>query len=112
MQKEKDDIQSTIQSLKRKRTTTFLKNNGFEVQHGQWTAEETCLFDTIESFLYATGILASCKNIATLFNFVIKGPCATNLNLTANTKTVKQIQEKMKNVDTCSLFRIFAPFFS
>ena len=70
------------------------------------------VFDTIESFLYATGILASCKNIATLFNFVVKSPCATNLNLTANTKTVKQIQGKMKNVDTCSLFRIFVPFFS
>ena len=106
---------------KRKERTAFYNrfqpsagpgNNGFEVQHGQWTAEETCLFDTIESFLYATGILASCKSIATLFNFVVKGPCATNLNLTANTKTVKQIQGKMKNVDTCSLFRIFAPFFS
>ena len=86
---------SSPPSLKRKCTTTFLKNNEFELQQGQWTAEETCLFDTIESFLYATGILVSSKNITTLFNFVVKSPCATNLNLTANTKTVKQIQGKM-----------------
>lgn len=91
----KRKMTSSPPSLKRTRTTTFLKNNGFEVQHGQWTPEETCLFDTIESFLYATGILASCKNIATLFNFVVTSQCATNLNLTANTKTVKQIQGKM-----------------
>ena len=91
----KRKMTSSPPSLKRTRMTTFLKNNGFEVQHGQWTPEETCLFDTIESFLYATGILASCKNIATLFNFVVKSLCATNLNLTANTKTVKQIQGKM-----------------
>ena len=50
-------------SLKRARTTTFLQCSGLEVQSGQWTLEETCLLDTVESFLYAASMLATAKTL-------------------------------------------------
>ena len=50
-------------SLKWKHTTTLLENGGFNVQPGPWTLEETCLLDNVESFLSATCIITSCRNI-------------------------------------------------
>ena len=83
-------------SLKRKRTTTFLENGGFKVQPGPWTLEETCLLDTVESFLSATCIITSCRNITTLFNFVVNSQCAIDLQLRAVEKTERQIQGKLE----------------
>ena len=65
------------------------------VESGQWTLKETCLLDTVESFLYAPSMLATAKNIATLFNFVVKSQYAIDLNLTATTKSEKQVQGKL-----------------
>jgi hypothetical protein len=86
---------SSPPSLKRVRTKTFLEHSGFEVQCGHWTTEETCLLDTVESFLCVASLLPSNKNIATLYNFVIKSQCAIDLSLTASAKTAKQIQGKL-----------------
>lgn len=83
-------------SLKRKRTTTFLENGGFNAQQGPWALEETCLLDTVESFLSATCIIRSCRNITTLFNFVVNSRCALDLQLTAVEKTERQIQCKLE----------------
>ena len=82
-------------SLKRVRTKTFLDQSEFEVQCGHWTTEETCLLDTVESFLCADNLLPSSKNIGTLYNFFIKSQCAIDLILTASTKTAKQIEGKL-----------------
>ena len=86
---------SSPPSLKRARTKTFLEHNEFQIQYGHWTTEETCLLDTVESFLCVASLLPSSKNIATLYNFVIKSQCALDLNLTASIKTDKQIQGKL-----------------
>ena len=75
---------SSPPSLKRAQTKTFLEQNEFEVQCGHWATEETCLLDTVESFLCVASLLPSSKNVATLYNFVIKSHCAIDLNLTAN----------------------------
>ena len=88
-------ITSSPPSLKRARTETFLEQSEFEVQCGHWTTEETCLLDTVESFLCADNLLPSSKNIGTLYNFFIKSQCAIDLILTASTKTAKQIEGKL-----------------
>ena len=86
---------SSPPSLKWARTNTFLEHNEFEIQCGHCTTEETCLLETVESFLRVASLLPSSKNIATLYNFVIKSQCAIDLNLTASIKTDKQIQGKL-----------------
>ena len=93
-------ISSSPPSLKRARTKTFLEDREFEVQCGQWTTEETCLLDTVESFLCVANLLPSSKNIAALYNFVIKSQCAIDLTLTASTKTAKQIEGKLNFLHT------------
>ena len=42
---------SSPRSLQRACTTTFLENTGFDVQSGPWTMQETCLLETVQSFL-------------------------------------------------------------
>ena len=91
----KRKMTSSPPSLKRVRTMRFLQHSGCEVQTGQWTMEETCLLDSVESFLHAASMLAISKNIATLYNYVIKSQCAVDLNVKANAKTTKQIQGKL-----------------
>ena len=86
---------SSPPSLKRTCTTTFLEETGFKVQSGPWTMEETCLLDTVESFLSATCIVPNYKNITTLFNFVINRKCVSDLQLAAVKKTERQIQAKL-----------------
>ena len=91
----KKRMTSSPQSLKRERTTTFLEKTGFKVQSGPWTMEETCLLDTVESFLSATCIVPNYKNITTLFNFVVNSKCVSDLQLAAVKKTERQIQAKL-----------------
>ena len=93
-------ITSSPPSLKRARTKTFLEQNEFEVQYGHWTTEETCPLDTVESFLCVANLLPSRKNIATLYNYVIKSQCTIDLALTASTKTPKQIEGKLNFLHT------------
>ena len=57
--------------------------------------EETCLLDTVESFLSATCIVPNYKNITTLFNFVVNSKCVSDLQLAAVKKTERQIQAKL-----------------
>ena len=61
--------------------------------------EETCLLDTVESFLSATCIVPNYKNITTLFNFVINSKCVSDLQLAAVKKTERQIQAKLDFVE-------------
>ena len=57
--------------------------------------EETCLLDTVESFLSVTCIVPNYKNITTLFNFVVNSKCVSDLQLAAVKKTERQIQAKL-----------------
>lgn len=90
---------SSPQSLKRARTTTFLEKTGFNMQSGPWTIEETCLLDTVDSFLSATCIIPNSKNITALFNFVVNSKCVFDLQLEAVIKTERQIKAKLDFVE-------------
>lgn len=86
---------SSPPSLKRKRTSTFLEEKGVEVNQGKWTITETCLLETIESFLFTTCIVPNYKNITKLYNFVVKSHSAAKLELKAHEKTEKQVLGKL-----------------
>ena len=75
--------------------------------------EETCLLDTVESFLSVTCIVPNYKNITTLFNFVVNSKCVSDLQLAAVKK--KQSDKFKPNLILSErgrqLYRIFIMVF-
>ena len=64
----KKRITSTPPSLKRRRTAAILKEEGSDLQPGPWTLEESCLLDSVESFILNTCVIPSYRNISILYN--------------------------------------------
>jgi len=50
--------------VKTKRSVAFHREKEIEVKQGAWTLQETCLLDSVESFLMSTNILPNAQNIA------------------------------------------------
>lgn len=93
----KKRITSTPPSLKRRRTADILEDEGYNLQPGPWTLEESCLLDSVESFISNTCVLPSYRNISILYNFVSKSLLGNNIQLTTVTsKTERQIQGKLE----------------
>ena len=80
---------SSPPSLKRTRTWKVLGEKGFEINWGKWAIAETCLLETVESFLCTTNVLPTYQNITKLYNFVPKSNCASHLKLNVNTSIGK-----------------------
>ena len=87
---------SSPSSLKRKRSTLFHKENEMDVKQGSWTLQETCILESVESFLLSTTILPSVHNVTLLYNFVINSSTASRKKLRANQKTTEQVRGKLE----------------
>ena len=94
----KKRITSTPPSLKRRRTAAILEEEGSDLQPGPWTLEESCLLDSVESFILNTCVIPSYRNISILFNFVSKSLRGNNTHFTVTSKTERQIQGKLEFV--------------
>ena len=96
----KKRITSTPTSLKRRRTAAILEEEGSDLQPGPWTLEESCLLDSVESFILNTCVIPSYRNSSILYNFVIKSLRGNtgNIQFTATSKTEGQIQGKLEFV--------------
>ena len=68
------------------------------MQPGPWTREESCLLDSVESFILNTCVIPSYRNISILYNFVSKGLRGNNIQFTVTSKTERQIQGKLEFV--------------
>ena len=68
---------------------------GFEINWVKWTIVETCLLETVESFLCTTNALPTYQNITKLYNFVVNSNCAFYLKLNVSPKTEKQVLAKL-----------------
>ena len=86
---------SSPPSLKRTRTSKVLGEQGFEINWGKWAIAETCLLETVESFLCTTNVLPTYQNITKLYNFVANSNRASHLKLNVNPKTEKQVLGKL-----------------
>ena len=80
---------SSPPSLKRTQTSIILGEKGFEINWEKWAIAETCLLETVESFLCTTNVLPTCQNITKLYNFVAKSNCASHLKLNVKTSIGK-----------------------
>ena len=94
----KKRITSTPTSLKRRRTAAILEEEGSDLHPGPWTLEESCLLDSVESFILNMCVIPSYRNSSILYNFVIKSLRANNIQFTATSKTERQIQGKLEFV--------------
>ena len=83
----KKRITSTPTSLKRRRTAAILEEEGSDLHPGPWTLEESCLLDSVESFILNMCVIPSYRNSSILYNFVIKSLRANNIQFTATSKT-------------------------
>ena len=93
----KKKITSTPPSLKRRRTAVLLEEEGSDLQPGPWTLEESCLLDSIESFMN-TCVIPSYINISIFYSFVSKSLRGNNIQFTVTSKTERQIQGKLEFV--------------
>ena len=89
---------STPPSLKRRRTAAILEEEGSDLHPGPCTLEESCLLDSIESFIFNTCVIPSYRNSSILYNFVIKSLRGNNIQFTVTSKTEGQIQGKLEFV--------------
>ena len=94
----KKRITSTPTSSKRRRTAAILEEEGSDLHPGPWTLEESCLLDSVESFILNMCVIPSYRNSSILYNFVLKGLRANNIQFTATSKTERQIQGKLEFV--------------
>ena len=58
----KKRITSTPTSLKRRRTAAILEEEGSDLHPGPWTLEESCLLDSVESFILNMCVIPSYRN--------------------------------------------------
>ena len=86
----KKRITSTPPSLKRRRTGAILEEEGSDLQPGPWTLEESCLLDSVESFILNTCVTPSYRNISILYNFVSKSLRGNNIQFTVTSKTERK----------------------
>ena len=86
---------SSPSSIKRKRCSTFLEDNGFAHVHGPWTLGENCILDCVESFLTTTCILPNVDNLAHLYNFVVNSSVAATTNVQAQGKRKAQVNGRI-----------------
>ena len=85
----KRKIVSSPPSLKRTRKSEVLGEKGSEINWGKWAIAETCLLETLESFLCTTNVLPTYQNITKLYNCVAKSNCASPLKLNVKTSIGK-----------------------
>lgn len=90
-------ITSSSPSSKRKRCSEYLDSAGFEVQLGSWTSWETCILNTVESFISSTCIPPTLENIQKLFNYVAKNSTSHEEKRLANVKTLNQVRAKLEH---------------
>ena len=81
----KKRITSTPLSSKRRRTAAILEEEGSDLQPGPWTLEESCLLDSVVSFILNTCVIPRYRNICILYNFVSK-------SLRGNNETAKSVK--------------------
>ena len=87
---------SSPPSLKRPRGTQYLRDCGMTTVSEGWTRLETCLLHMVESFLYTTCVPPTKENILKLYNYVIASNTAIDLQISGNTKSLKQISGKLE----------------
>lgn len=87
---------SSPSSVKRKRSTAYHKENDLDVKQGSWTLQETCIVESVESFLLSTSIIPSVHNVTVLYNYVARRSSAFGNNSRANNKTLEQIMGKLE----------------
>lgn len=87
---------SSPTSVKRKRSTAYHKENDLDVKQGSWTLQETCIVESVESFLLSTSIIPSVHNVTVLYNYVARRSSAFGNNSRANNKTLEQIMGKLE----------------
>ena len=64
---------------------------------GSWTSWETCILNTIESFISSTCIPPTIENIQKLFNFVAKNLTSHEEKRVANVKSLNQVRAKLQH---------------
>ena len=66
------------------------------MQPGPWTLEESCLLDSVESFILNTCVIPSYRNISILYNFGTKSLRGNNMQFTVTFKTERHIRGKLE----------------
>lgn len=89
-------ITSGSPSSKRKRCSEYLECAGFEVELRSWTSWETCILNSIESFISSACIPPTIENIQKLFNFVAKN-LTSHEKRVANVKSLNQVRAKLQH---------------
>lgn len=87
---------SSPSSVKRKRTTAYHRENGLDIKQGSWTLQETCIVESVESFLFSTSIIPSVHNVTVLYNYVVSTSSAFSNNSCASHKTMEQVTGKLE----------------
>ena len=85
---------SSPSSVKRKRPTAYHKENDLNVQQVSCTLQETCIVESVESFLLSTSIIPSAHNVTVLYNYVVSRSSAFGNNSRANNIVRRQLAKK------------------
>ena len=86
-------------SYTRRRGQHFLEINDSEASQGPWTKLETCMLQTVESFLNViNNVQVTYENTGKLYNFVASSEQAIELGAHFRPKRVSQIQAKLLSV--------------
>lgn len=87
---------SSPSSLKRKRGSKFHVDNEITMNDGPWTLQETCVLETVMSFLCSTCLIPSDENIIVLYNYVLSSPVAFAIKVNSKCKSKEQVKGKLE----------------
>ena len=87
---------SSPSSVKRKRASEYHRKHGLDIKQDTWTLQETCILESVESFLLSTSIIPSVHNVTILYNYVVSSSLASSNNSSASHKTFEQVNGKLE----------------
>ena len=94
-EKGKAKCTSSPSSVKRKRAAEYHREHGIDIKHGTWTLLETCLLESVESFLFSTSIIPSVHNVTVLYNYIVDSLSSSRNNPSVCSKTIEQVNGKL-----------------
>lgn len=96
VEKRREKCTSSPSSVKRNRSTAYHRENCLDVKQSSWTLQETCIVDSVESFLLSTSIIPSAHNVTVLYNYVVSSSSAFSNYSRARYKTMDQVVGKLE----------------
>ena len=93
--KKKAKCTSSPSLVKRKRATEFYREHGIDIKHSTWTLLESCILQSVESFLLSTSIIPSVHNVTVLYNYIVDSLSSSRNNPWVSSKTIEQVNGKL-----------------